>query len=113
MVSAWLQKTWRPAPRNVRLSQCYTVRVGDMRVSVWDAAALVRVQTVAESGLVDRAPGVASEPGASSAEVMPSAGLRDIRTTDLLRRAQPDIATKPSAIGMYLPGSSATLKLPL
>ena len=44
---------------------------------------------------------------------MPSAGLRGIRTTDLLRRAQPDIATKPSAIGMYLPGSSAPLKLPL
>ena len=44
---------------------------------------------------------------------MPSAGLRGIRTTDLLRRAQPDIATKPSAIGMYLPGSSAMLKLPL
>ena len=56
---------------------------------------------------------MASEPGASSAEVMPSAGLRDIRTTDLLRRAQPAIATKPNAIGMYLPGSSAPLKLPL
>jgi hypothetical protein len=44
LVGAWLQKTGRPAPRDVRMSSGYTVRVGDMRVSVADAAALVRVQ---------------------------------------------------------------------
>ena len=44
LVGAWLQKTGRPAPRDVRMSRGYTVRVGDMRVSVADAAALVRVQ---------------------------------------------------------------------
>ena len=38
------QKTGRPAPRDVRMSRGYTVRVGDMRVSVADAAALVHVQ---------------------------------------------------------------------
>ena len=40
LVGAWLQKTGR----DVRMSRGYTVRVGDMRVSVADAAALVRVQ---------------------------------------------------------------------
>ena len=44
LVGAWLQKTGRLAPRDVRMSRGYTVRVGDMRVSVADAAALVRVQ---------------------------------------------------------------------
>ena len=44
LVGAWLQKTGRLAPRDVRMSCGYTVRVGDMRVSVADAAALVRVQ---------------------------------------------------------------------
>ena len=44
LVGAWLQKTGRAAPRDVRMSRGYTVRVGDMRVSVADAAALVRVQ---------------------------------------------------------------------
>ena len=44
LVGAWLQKTGRPAPRDVRMSRGYTVRVGDMRVSVADVAALVRVQ---------------------------------------------------------------------
>ena len=44
LVGAWLQKTGRPAPRDVRMSRGYTVRVGDMRVSVADAAALVRIQ---------------------------------------------------------------------
>ena len=44
LVGAWLLKTGRPAPRDVRMSRGYTVRVGDMRVSVADAAALVRVQ---------------------------------------------------------------------
>mgnify|MGYP001161541231 FL=1 len=44
LVGAWLQKTGRPAPRDVRMSRGYTLRVGDMRVSVADAAALVRVQ---------------------------------------------------------------------
>jgi metal-dependent amidase/aminoacylase/carboxypeptidase family protein len=43
LVGAWLQKTGRAAPRDVRMSRGYTVRVGDMRVSVADAAALVRV----------------------------------------------------------------------
>ena len=43
LVGAWLQWTGRPAPRDVRMSRGYTVRVGDMRVSVVDAAALVRV----------------------------------------------------------------------
>ena len=43
LVGAWLQKTGRPAPRDVCMSRGYTVRVGDMRVSVADAAALVRV----------------------------------------------------------------------
>jgi hypothetical protein len=43
LVGAWLQKTGRPPPRDVRMSRGYTVRVGDMRVSVADAAALVRV----------------------------------------------------------------------
>ena len=43
LVGAWLQKTGRPAPRDARMSRGYTVRVGDMRVSVADAAALVRV----------------------------------------------------------------------
>ena len=44
LVGAWLQKTGRAAPRDVRMSRGYTVRVGDMRVLVADAAALVRVQ---------------------------------------------------------------------
>ena len=44
LVGAWLQKTGRPAPHDVRMSRGYTVRVGDMRVSVADAAALVRIQ---------------------------------------------------------------------
>ena len=44
LVGAWLQKTGRPAPCDVRMARGYTVRVGDMRVSVADAAALVRVQ---------------------------------------------------------------------
>ena len=44
LVGAWLQKTGRSAPRDVRMSRGYTVRVGDMCVSVADAAALVRVQ---------------------------------------------------------------------
>ena len=44
LVGAWLQKTGRPAPRDVRMSRGYTVRVSDMRVSVADTAALVRVQ---------------------------------------------------------------------
>ena len=44
LVGAWLHKTVRPAPRDVRMSRGYTVHVGDMRVSVADAAALVRVQ---------------------------------------------------------------------
>ena len=43
LVGAWLQKTGRAAPRDVRMSRGYTVCVGDMRVSVADAAALVRV----------------------------------------------------------------------
>ena len=43
LVGAWLQKTGRSAPRDVRMSRGYTVRVGDMRVSAADAAALVRV----------------------------------------------------------------------
>lgn len=43
LVGAWLQKTGHPPPRDVRMSRGYTVRVGDMRVSVADAAALVRV----------------------------------------------------------------------
>jgi hypothetical protein len=43
LVGAWLQKTGRPPQRDVRMSRGYTVRVGDMRVSVADAAALVRV----------------------------------------------------------------------
>ena len=43
-VGAWLHKTGRPAPRDVRISRGYVVRVGDIRVSVADAAALVRVQ---------------------------------------------------------------------
>ena len=43
LVGAWLQKTGCAAPRDVRMSRGYTVRVGDMRVSVVDAAALVRV----------------------------------------------------------------------
>jgi hypothetical protein len=38
-----LQKTGRAAPRDVRMSPGDTVRVGDMRVSVADAADLVRV----------------------------------------------------------------------
>ena len=38
LVGAWLQKTGRPAPRDVRMSRGYTVRVGEMRVSVADAA---------------------------------------------------------------------------
>ena len=42
LVGAWLQKTGCAAPRDVRMSRGYTVRVGDMRVSVVDAAALVR-----------------------------------------------------------------------
>jgi len=42
LVGAWLQKTGRPAPRDVRMSRGYTVRVGDMRVSVAVAAALVQ-----------------------------------------------------------------------
>ena len=44
LVGAWLQKTRRPAPSDVRMSRGYTVRVGGMRVSVADAAALVHVQ---------------------------------------------------------------------
>ena len=44
LVGAWLQETRRPAPREVRMSRGYMVHVGDMRVSVADAAALVRVQ---------------------------------------------------------------------
>ena len=44
LVGAWLHKTGRPVPRNVRMWRGYVVRVGDMRVSVADAAALVRVQ---------------------------------------------------------------------
>ena len=44
LVGAWLQKAGRPAPRDVRMSRGYTVRAGDMRVSVADAAALLRVQ---------------------------------------------------------------------
>ena len=43
LVGARLQKTGHPAPHHVRMSRGYTVRVGDMRVSVADAAALVRV----------------------------------------------------------------------
>ena len=43
LVGAWLQKAGHPPPRDVRMSRGYTVRVGDMRVSVADAAALVRV----------------------------------------------------------------------
>ena len=43
LVGAWLQKTGRAAPRDVRMSRGYTVRVGDMRVSAADTAALVRV----------------------------------------------------------------------
>ena len=43
LVGAWLQKTGCAAPRDVRMSRGYSVRVGDMRVSVVDAAALVRV----------------------------------------------------------------------
>ena len=43
LVGAWLQKTGRPAPRDVCMSRGYTVHVGDMRVSVADAAALVHV----------------------------------------------------------------------
>ena len=44
LVGAWLQKTGRTAPRDVRMARGYTVRVGDMCVSVGNAAALVRVQ---------------------------------------------------------------------
>ena len=43
LVGAWLQKTGCAAPRDVRMSRGYTVRVGDMRVSAADTAALVRV----------------------------------------------------------------------
>jgi hypothetical protein len=43
LVGAWLQKTGRPPQRDVRMSRGFTVRVGDMRVSDADAAALVRV----------------------------------------------------------------------
>ena len=43
LVGAWLQKTGHPPPCDVRMWRGYTVRVGDMRVSVADAAALVRV----------------------------------------------------------------------
>jgi len=43
LVGAWLQKSGHPPPRDVRMSRGYTVHVGDMRVSVADAAALVRV----------------------------------------------------------------------
>ena len=43
LVGAWLQKTECAAPRDVRMSRGYTVRVGDMRVSAADTAALVRV----------------------------------------------------------------------
>ena len=43
LVGAWLQKTGCAAPRDVRMSRGYTVRVGDMRVLVVDAVALVRV----------------------------------------------------------------------
>ena len=43
LVGPWLQKTGRAAPRDVRMSRGYTVRVGDMRVSAADAADLVRV----------------------------------------------------------------------
>ena len=43
LVGAWLQKTGCAAPRDVRMSRGYTVRVGDMRVSAADAAILVRV----------------------------------------------------------------------
>ena len=44
LVGAWLHKTGRAAPRDVRMSRGYTVRVGDMRVSAVDAAALVRIE---------------------------------------------------------------------
>ena len=43
LVGAWLQKTGHPPPRDVRMSRGYAVRVGDLRVSAADAAALVRV----------------------------------------------------------------------
>ncbi len=43
LVGAWLQKTGCAAPRDVRMSRGYTVRVGDMRVSAAEAADLVRV----------------------------------------------------------------------
>ena len=33
LVGAWLQETGRTAPREVRMSRGYTVRVGDVRVS--------------------------------------------------------------------------------
>ena len=42
--SAKLTKLAGSFPCEVRMSRGYTVRVGDMRVSVADAAALVRVQ---------------------------------------------------------------------
>ena len=44
LVGAWLRSTGRGAPRDVRMSRGYAVRVGDMLVSVADAAALFRIQ---------------------------------------------------------------------
>jgi hypothetical protein len=43
LVGAWLRSTGRGAPRDVRMSRGYAVRVGDMLVSVADAAALFRI----------------------------------------------------------------------
>ena len=44
LVGAWLRSTGRGAPRDVRMSRGYTVRVSGMLVSVADAAALFRIQ---------------------------------------------------------------------
>ena len=44
LVGAWFRSTGRGAPHDVRMSRGYTVRVGDMLVSVADAAALFRVR---------------------------------------------------------------------
>lgn len=44
LVGAWLKQTGRAAPRAVRMSLGYTLRVSDMLVSVADAAAPLRIR---------------------------------------------------------------------
>lgn len=43
LVGAWLRRTGRPAPRAVRMSRGYTVRVGDMLVNAADPLKLERL----------------------------------------------------------------------